>query len=299
MADVALLRRRHRPSDGYRGCECWLIGVYPIGSAVPILTITNRPKHLGGDISYGGKTYTYYNCAIQNPPDTDSEHALPEADLRISNILRALVPSLYANDFYRGFTVKILPFNDAEPGSDYADDLSELTWVNYEMDGEDLVVTLAVPQELVDIVPEDTYSAYSCRHRFRQSAGVYGARCGYTAKDILTIEVPAGPGYGRLALTTDGDHGFISGDVIELSAVTGITGPDLNDVWTVDYFNDTVVKVNGTDGADYSPAGVISTGGLAGHFSCPKHRLACLARNRLASFGGVSGQRSDVLRVAI
>jgi hypothetical protein len=295
MTDVALLRRRHRPSDGYYGCECWLIGVYPPGSAVPILTVTNRPTHLGGDIVYGGYTYTSYNCSVTDPPESDSEHTTPEATVRISNILRALIPSLYANDFYRGYTVKILLFNDAEPGSDYTGDEAELTWVTYEADGNDLKIRLTVPQVPFDPVPEDTCSAYACRHRFRQSAGLYGARCGYTAPAIEDIVIPGGPAYGRLAVQITG-HLYVTGDVVELSGIGGIT-PSLNDIFTVEKFNADWIKLDGTDGADYS--GTWDSSGVAGHHFCPHHRVACAARGRSNSFGGLTGQRADVLRVAL
>jgi hypothetical protein len=297
MTDIALLRRRHRPADGYRGCECWLLGVYPPGAATPILAITNRPHHLGGDIVYDGVTYTYYNCTVETPPDTDSEHALPEGVLRISNILRALVPSLYENDFYRGYTVQIIPYNDAESGVDYSGEVSELVWVNYEMDGNDLLVTLGVPQEYVDLVPEDSYSAYSCRHRFRVSAGVYGARCGYTVQAVTDVGLAGG---NPVAVRVPG-HGLATGDVIELSSMSGIgITPALDGTYTITLYwaePTNVFLLDGTDGGDY--AGVYGAGGAAGYYACAHHRVACNARGRLASFGGVTGQRSDALRVAV
>lgn len=292
--DIDLLIRRNRPIDGNYGCECWLMGVYPTGSATPILAITNRP---GGDVTYDGVAYTSYHCQVEEPPGTDDENALPLGRLRISNILRALIPSLYANDFYRGYTVKITPYNDAEPSADYSTEVSELTWVNYEMDGQDIIVTLSVPQELVDLVPEDAYSAYACRHRFRLSAGVYGARCGYTVQAVTDV----GLSDGNPVVVRVPTHGFATGDTIELSSMDGIgITPALDGVYTITlYWADptNVFMLDGTDGADY--AGAYVAGGAAGYYACAHHQVACDARGRRTSFGAQPGQRGDALRVAI
>jgi len=114
--DLNLLIRRTRPPNGDYGCECWLHGFYPPGEAVPILTITDHP----GDIVHGGYTYTAYRCSYQ-PPTSSSDSALPEAEMMVSNALRALRSSLEAYDLYRGFTLQSTRYNDLEPTADYSD----------------------------------------------------------------------------------------------------------------------------------------------------------------------------------
>jgi len=57
------------------------------------------------------------------------------------------------------------------------------------------------------------------------------------------------------------------------------------------------LSLNGTDGDDY--VGAWDSAGVAGYWYCPQHRLACVARNRLAAIGLQAGLRSDALRVGV
>ncbi|MBM4029518.1 MAG: hypothetical protein FJ280_29590 [Planctomycetes bacterium] len=285
--DIALLRRRHRPTDGNRGREGWLIGVYPPGEETPILAVTNHPVNVVHD----GVTYTSYNCSAE-PPDTDAEYALPEARIRISNVLRALIVSLHDNDFYRGFRVAILPYNAAEPTADYSDQVKELEWVTHDMKGHDLIVTLGVAAELTRPVPPDLYAAHSCRHRFRLSAGAYGSRCGYTAQTIEAIGLTPGQ---PVALTVTG-HPYVDGDLVEISGAGGLT-PELNDYWLVTKTGDDTFTLNETDGDDYS--GVWDESGVVGHYYCDQHRKACIARGQLSSLSGLPGLESEALKVGV
>jgi len=288
--DLNLLIRRTRPPNGAYGRECWLHGFYPAGEAVPILTITDHP----GDIVYGGYTYTAYLCSYE-PPKVVSDEAVPRATMTVSNVLRSLRPSLEAYDLFRGFTLQSIAYNDLEPAADYTDQLKQMVVIAPEISRLDVTFHLGVPGVLLEEYPHDSYSGETCRHKFRESPGVYGARCGYAAKDIVAINIPGGPAYGRLSVEVTG-HGFVTGDLIELSGVTGIA-PSLDDVFTVEYFNANVFKLDGTDGADYS--GIYTSGGLAGHWWCPQHRLACSARGRTAAVGLQAGLRSDALRLGV
>ncbi len=290
--DIDLIIRRTRPADGNRGCECWLIGVYPPDESTPVLAITNHPKWLGGDVTYDGITYTAYNCAAE-PAGNDADGSLPEATIRISNVLRALIPTLEANDYFRGYTVELIPYNDSETATDYSTDVQELVWINHKTEKNDLLVTMGVPQAICDKVPADTYGGYSCRHRFRLSAGVYGQRCGYTPLPIIEIQNPSGlPVVVRMVGCLPMD-----GHVIEISGTGGLT-PTLNGVYTCtadpgDVWN---VTLDGTDGDDYT--GVWDAAGVGGFYSCERFRPACRLRGRIESFGNVMGQRTDSLRVA-
>lgn len=285
--DIALIRRRSRPSDDNYGMECWLLGVYPPGEGTPILAITNHP----GDITYDGVTYTAYNCAIV-PPDTDAEYALPGAQIRISNVLRALITSLHANDFYRNYEVEIIPYNTEETGAAYSTDVNELVWVSHKMDQQDLIVTLGVPGELTRSVPADLYASHNCRHRFRLSAGVYGQRCGYTAPAIVSVTLTPG---GAIVIGQTG-HLYSTGDLVEISGTGGLT-PDLDDYYTVTNVNANSFSLDGTVGDDYS--GAWDSNGKAGFYTCEQYRAACVTRGRLVSFGGLAGMRSDALRVGV
>lgn len=291
--DKDLLIRRHRPSDGNFGCECWLLGVYPPDQVTPILPITNHPKHLGGDVSYGGVTYIAYPCSAV-PADSSGDYALPEATIRISNVLRALVPSLAAHDYYRGYAVRIIAYNDQEPDADYTDQTSELLWVKHKLDGQDIIVTLGIPGELMDPVPEDIVNCLNCRHRFRISAGVYGKRCGYLPLPIIEIQKPSGsPVVVRMVGCLP-----MAGQTIEISGTGGLT-PTLNGVYTAtavpgDVWN---LTLDDTDGADYP--GTWDGLGAGGFFSCRHTRTHCLPRGQLDRFGALSGQRTDSLRVAV
>jgi len=296
--DIALIRRRTRPTDGNYGTECCLIGVYAPGESTPILAITDHP----GDVTYDGVTYTAYHCGAV-PPDTDPQYALPQATIRISNVLRSLIASLHANDFYRDYTVQIIPYNDAEPAADYSTDAKELVWINHKLvvngegHGDDLLATLGVPAELTRAVPQDLCQANNCRHRFRLSAGVYGKRCGYTAGAIS--DVGLAPGDAITVRQTA--HGFATGDLVELSDMSGVgITPSLDGYYMITVYPAEPANVfilNDTDGGDYS--GSYNSGGKAGYYTCEQYRAACIARNRLASFGALSGQRSDALRVGV
>jgi hypothetical protein len=288
--DIALIRRRTRPADGDYGLECWLIAFYPTDSAVPVLAVTDHP----GDIVYGGVTYTAYDCAI-HPPGVATDAALPEAELTINDVLRALQPLLAANDWLRGYRVEAVPYNDREPTADYSGDVKILQAIKHRTEmPRGCTFTLGVPGKIIATVPPDTYGAFDCRLDFRLSAGVYGSLCGYAARRIVAVTIPGGPAYGRLAVEVT-SHGFVTGDLVELSGAAGIS-PSLDDVFVVEKFSDDVFKLNGTDGSDYT--GSYTGGGLAGHWYCPQHRLGCLARQRLTSFGGQPGMRPDGLRVA-
>jgi hypothetical protein len=251
--DLNLLLRRNRPADGDFGRECWLMGFYEPGGSTPVLAVTNHP----GDVTYDGVTYTSYSCSTK-PPQVDSESGLPSAELTVSNVLRAIQPSLAANDWYRGFTAEFIPYNDMQPAADYSSDVKQMLVISHKTDLQDVIFTLSVPPELLDEVPEDSYGGYTCRHRFRRSAGVYGLRCGYQAKSIVAVNIPGGPLFGRLSVEVTG-HGYVTGDLIELSGVAGIS-PSLDDVFVVEKFNDDVFKLDGTDGADYT--GPYTGGGL-------------------------------------
>lgn len=285
--DIDLLTRRNRPADGDFGTECWLIGFYEPGGSTPVLAVTNHP----GDITYDGVTYTSYNCSTK-PPQVDPESGLPSAELTVCNVLRSIQPSLAANDWYRGFTAEFIPYNDMQPAADYSGDLKQMLVISHKTDLQDVVFTLSVPQELLDEVPEDMYGGYTCRHRFRRSAGVYGTRCGYTAKSIVAVTVG---GVGVIPVQVN-SHGYATGDLIELSGVAGIT-PSLDDVFVITNTGANTFTLDGTSQADYS--GAYGGGGLAGHWYCPHNRLACIARGRTANLGAEPGLRSDGLRIAV
>ena len=290
--DLNLLIRRTRPPDGDYGRECWLHGFYPPGEAVPVTTVTNHP----GDIAHGGYTYTAYRCSYK-PPAHSGDAALPEARMTVSNALRALRPTLEAYDLYRGFTLESIAYNDLEPAADYTDQLKRMVVIAPEISLLDVTFRLGVPGVLLDEYPADIYNGQTCRHKFRISAGIYGARCGYAAQNITDVGLAEGD-----AITVRvPDHGFVTGDVIELSSMVGIgITPSLDGVYTITLWPGAptqVFSLDGTDGGDY--AGAYTSGGQAGHWYCPQHRLACSARGRLAAIGLQAGLRSDALRVGV
>ncbi len=287
--DVDLLIRRNRPLDGNYGRECWLHAFRPPGESTPILAVTNHP----GDVVYDGVTFTAYPCKYA-PPDVGKDSAIPTSELRISNVLRSLQPSLAANDWYRGFTLVSISYNDMEPTADYSDETEEMEVVSHKTDRDDIVFPLGVPQVILDSVPELIYSGYLCQHRFRRSAGVYGLRCGYTPLSIIEIQNPSGlpvviRAVGCLPM---------AGQLIEIAGTGGLT-PSLNGTYvcTADPGDVWNVTLDGTDGDDYT--GTWDSAGTVGFYYCPQIRPACIARNRLASFGAEPTLRSGGLRIAV
>ena len=80
---------------------------------------------------------------------------------------------------------------------------------------------------------------------------------------------------GRIAVTTSVPHGYSTGETVRLFNIAGIAGtPDLNNAFTIEKYNDTVFKLNGTNGLNYT--GTYTPGG-----TCRKDLRAYLGRRSL------------------
>jgi hypothetical protein len=275
--DAALLALRHSHSG--QGSEVWLVAITLSGESTPILTVTNNP----GDLVVGGVTYTAYNVSF-DPPESGDD-GLPTANLRISNVLRAIQPSLRDNDYYRGARCDVTAFNTSAPAAVYSDQVKQMQIVYHKTDDQDVVFTLSVPQGLIDPVPEDLYSPYGCRHRFRQ------CRCGYVS---VTITGVTRSGSDPLRITA-ATHRLTTGDEALLETVGGII-PAVAGVYVVTYVDVSNVTLDGTNSSNY--AGSYTSGGKIGYFACPKTRAACRARGMQARFGAEPGLGPNGLRIA-
>lgn len=275
--DPTLLALRHAHNN--QGREVWLVDITLLGASAPILSVTNNP----GDLTLDAVTYTAYNMAFE-PPES-AENGLPAGSLRISNVLRAIQPSLRANDYYRGARCDVIAFNTAAPAADYSDQIKRMQIACHKTDEQDVVFTLSVPQELVDPVPEDFYGPYNCRHRFGK------CRCGYALKSLSGVTRSASDPI-RITATA---HGLTTGAEAQVATVGGIT-PSLAGVYTVTRVDANNVTLDGTDSSQYS--GTYTSGGKIGYAYCSKTRAACRARGRQAAFGAEPGLGPNGLRIA-
>jgi len=287
--DYRLLQRRN--GKRLRGTECWLVAFYEPDGETPVLAVTNNYDN----VTYDEVEYTSYNVVVDEPPGADPE-GLPTARLTISNVPLTLQESLAASDYYRGGKIVFIPYNTEEAEVDYAEDTKELYIVSHETTLRSIVFTLAVPQELIENVPEDLYGPFSCRHRF-QTPNTPSARCGYVGQNITDVGFTGGdPVHIRVP-----NHGFVAGDYVELSDMDGIgITPSLDGTYVVtpdggDPTN--VFTLNGTDGGNYS--GSYGSGGVAGYAYCGQTLMHCRVRDRVESYGGMAGLRSDTIVVGI
>ena len=276
--DPILLALRHATKN--KGREVWLVDVTLLGESTPILAVTDNP----GDLTVDGIDYVSYPVSLD--PPTCGDDGLPTAELRISNVLRAIQDSLWANDFYRLATVRMTEYNTAAPSADYSDQVTVLQVVSEKSSQDDVVFTLGVPKELTDLVPEDSYGPYNCRHRFGRS------RCGYTAPAIEGVTLS---GSDPVLITQTG-HGYTTGVEVAIADCGGIS-PSLDGIYDVTVVDASHFRLDGTVSSAYS--GSWNSGGTAGYAYCARHFRDCIARVRQTTFGGQRGCRVDGLRIAV
>ncbi len=275
--NINVLHRRHRLNNN--GVELWLIDVYEPGGSTPVLSIANNNE----DVVYNTRTYTGYNLSVELPK-ADLEGSLPSASIRITNVTRALQQAMAEAGYYRGGTVEIIGFNANEAAADYTECTKEMMIVGHQTTVQDVVLFLSIPQELLNMVPEDLVGASNCRHRFR-----YG-RCGYVGKTISGVTLSS---TNPVSIACTG-HGLTTGVIALLETVGGIT-PSLNGLYVVTRTDDNNFTLDGTDSSDYS--GSYTSGGKAGYAYCEGNRVACRVRGWVDSFGATPGLRSDTLQL--
>ena len=179
--DYRLLQRRNR-QDYYKGTECWLVALWEpdavIGDSgvVPALGLTNYYEDITNAAIHAGVVHTHYNLSVEEPPSMDGE-GLPTGVLVISNVTLALQDDMVANGYFRRGKCTIIPYNTAVPDADYSGDMKQLEIISHEINLQQIKLQLAVPKELIEMVPEDLWGV-QCRHRFKSD------RCGYTG--VLT-----------------------------------------------------------------------------------------------------------------
>lgn len=283
--DYQLLQRRHRLAD--KGVEVWLIRIYdPADPTTTLLSVTNNP----GDISYGGVTYTGYNLKW-NEDDRGADAGLPACTFTISNVMRSLVNSMQAGDYYRGCECDVVLYNTAEPLVDYSEDIRNFVIINHNMNMQDVTFFLSSPQEIVDLIPTDVYIPYSCRHQFPNWDNDFvGSRCGYAGVAVSAV-VLSGASPVQITAT---DHGLVSGESCFVKDIAGIT-PALDGPYVATRLDDDNFTLDDTVSSDYS--GSYSGGGSCGYNECPRHKSACRIRGKITRFGATPNLRTESLRV--
>ncbi len=273
------------------GVWTWLLALTPAGSGTTY-RYTNNTEAL----TYGGQVYDPMPFRIK-PIEKTGDGQLQVFQVIITDIGLTLQSILRANNGLRKASVTVTQVDTQLLNEDFSGDSLTYEVSHCQNNYCDVILYCGVPGSLKYRLPEDEYWALQCRHDFRVPGGAYGLRCGYTPKDVVSVIIPGPPDYGRLAVEVT-NHGFITGEVVALFTINGIT-PSLNGDWTIEKFNDNVFKLNGTDGANYS--GSYTSGGKAGYARCPRLLTTCRTYHggQGSPYGGIAASRSDSVRLAL
>jgi hypothetical protein len=116
--------------------------------------------------------------------------------------------------------------------------------------------TLKVPiGEIWTVAGEQKFFFGFYQEQPAAAAHTYYLKAQVTSYDAIDMASVLGIGSsGRLALSSAAPHGLVgTGIPVQITGLTGVSGsPDLNGAHTVDVYDATTVKVNGTDGTNYS-----------------------------------------------
>lgn len=266
------------------GAWVWLLTI-----ALPDGGPTLRFVSNNEDVVYGGQTYTAFNFAIDGfAVNCDGE--IPELTMRVSNVGYVIQEYMRDYDGLIGSVVSWVQVNTDYLAEDWSEDLTSLTVVGAVTTWPDIEFTLGVPSALRYRVPEDRYSPYSCRHRFRTPAGEYTTRCGYAGMDIVDVTLS---GTDPVSVEAT-DHGFVTGDTVRIFNVAGISG--LDDDYTITSTGDDTFTLDGTDSSDFSGT---FTSGKAGYAECLRIPSACVERGQFpGNYGGPLSLRREAVKYA-
>lgn len=267
------------------GAWVWLLTV-TLPNGGPTLRYVSNTEN----VVYGGQTYTAFSFSIDGfSINTDGE--IPELTMSVSNIGYTIQDYMREYGGLIGGIVSYVQVNTQYLAEDYSEDLTSLTIVGAVTTWPDIHFTLSIPSELRYRVPEDRYSPYSCRHRFRTAAGEYTTRCGYTGQSIVGVTLSS---TSPVSVQATG-HGFVTGDEVRIFSVVGITGGLAGD-YVITRTDDNYFTLDDTDSSDFSGS---FTSGKVGYADCDRIPSACVERGRFpGAYGGPLSLRREAVKYA-